>query len=263
MCINRESLMWVVVGKFIHFQVIIMRTLSSIWTCSSPPLLSHQLVINICEGTLWHFNSISMFYSPNPPTIHWRRRPSRVDLHRCWREIAEKRTALNIIKVIGITFSFTQAFTLSFVCLLLWIFQSTKTKRFRMCKWRYTLCGASGVSEWKSIRLTGNFFLSYEHLRITWVGEAHRTEYLFSGACPCNHIKKYFQAVRVATTATGTTTRLNSLKYVHKKKWILPLHSPTTTARSSCKAQWPSSVFAQWRKFKLSLVSVFYLKSSN
>lgn len=105
MCINRESLMWVVAGKFIHFQVIIMRTLSSIWTCSSPPLLSHQLVINICEGTLWHFNSISMFYSPNPPTIHWRRRSSRVDLHRCWREIAEKRTALNIIKVIGITFS--------------------------------------------------------------------------------------------------------------------------------------------------------------
>lgn len=82
-----------------------MRTLSSIWTCSSPPLLSHQLVINICEGTLWHFNSISMFYSPNPPTIHWRRRSSRVDLHRCWRKIAEKRTALNIIKVIGITFS--------------------------------------------------------------------------------------------------------------------------------------------------------------
>lgn len=78
----------------------------------------------------------------------------------------EKRTAVNIIKVIGITFSISPKLSPYPSVRLVFFYGSSSPPRRKdlECAIGVTLC--AGMA-WQSIRLTGNFFLSYEHLRIT------------------------------------------------------------------------------------------------
>lgn len=131
-----------------------------------------------------------------------------------------------------------------------------------MRNWCYTLCG-NGLA----VDTFDRQFLSLVRTLENYMWEeAHRTDYLFSRACPCSRIKKYpLLQVKSTTTANGTTLLTTRCPRFFKFFKVSEVDSTIAFTHNNCASLIESSmaVFVQSRKFKLSLVSVFYLKSSN